>query len=29
MIGDYGVSEELRAELQERFQGSTLVTVPV
>ena len=29
MIGDYGVSEELREELQERFKGSTLVTVPV
>lgn len=29
MIGDYGVSEEDRRELQERLEGSTLVTVPV
>jgi amino acid transporter len=29
MIGDYGVSEDDRRELQDRLQGSTLVTVPV
>jgi hypothetical protein len=29
MIGDYGVSEDDRRELQERLEGSTLVTVPV
>jgi len=29
VIGDYGVSDAEREELQERLQGSTLVTVPV
>ena len=29
MIGDYGVSEQDVRELQERLEGSTLVTVPV
>ncbi|MCA9712067.1 MAG: hypothetical protein KDK70_39895, partial [Myxococcales bacterium] len=29
MIGDYGVSEQEVAQLQERLEGSTLVTAPV
>jgi hypothetical protein len=29
VIGDYGVTDEDQKALQERLEGSTLVTVPV